>query len=157
MVIAECFESRVADALLVVGSGGSQQGMCESSQWGCPAHLEHDENEELRLQNPALYNILSKPWMSNRTWTMHIPVSVSADVTENKYRLSRVVLDSGYPKPPSKDLRSHLDKCAHQSKSNTLLYVARYSNSDHKVRHRLVAKLTHVSASHGARLPKHGG
>ena len=84
--------------------------MCRSSSskardWGCDLLWDKgNPNEDMRQNLTAIYRVSSEPWVTDGTWTVHIPVSNRPILANNYYGFSRVILDSEFPKPPSDEV-----------------------------------------------------
>eukprot|EP00951_Prasinocladus_malaysianus_P043414 scaffold541615_cov48-Prasinocladus_malaysianus.AAC.1 len=82
---------------------------------------------------PDLKRVLSKPWVSQTTWKMFIPVSSSSYLTQpHTLGFNRVVLDDSFFKPVDPTIKQHLQGCAYGEKQNDILFTGRFQTSDHK-------------------------
>ena len=89
----------------------------------------------------SIYHILSRPWVTDDTYTIHIPVSNSKVLNNNDYGFSRVIHDSDFPKPPSKESLAITRHCGSGKKEKTVIYAARYSTGGHKGQERFLAAI----------------
>mmetsp|Transcript_12630 Transcript_12630/g.29979 ORF Transcript_12630/g.29979 Transcript_12630/m.29979 type:complete len:443 (+) Transcript_12630:307-1635(+) len=120
--------NKSAEALVLIGSGNSNYS--SSIESGPTDSLDHEAG--FRLKHSSLYWAVHKPWVSSSTWIAHIPISFSDELGKNVYNFNRVVQDSEFLKSMSPALSVTLDGCGRAKREDTLIYAARYSESDHK-------------------------
>lgn len=124
----------MADVLVMIGSGPT---MCSDPDWGCEPIDKANPNKDMRYNHTAMYNVVKKPWRTESTWTVHIPVSNAEDLNDNTYQFSRVVKDTDFVKPPALDhmqtfMGSGRFSCAATPKQDILIFPGMYTESDEK-------------------------
>ena len=111
--------------------------MCKDPTWGCEPVDRANPNTDMKYNHTAMYNVVKKTWRSEKTWTVHFPMSNSVELNENIYSFSRVIQDTEFIKPPAAENievfgGSGLNSCASTPKQNVLVFPGMYSNSDEK-------------------------